>query len=128
MMEQDVWQQNTGAGISLLPPRLVRRLRELSRKYRAEGLSLFIFGSFAQSRQRPTSDLDLGVEWREEPRPEVFLRLYWDVQELPTVRRMDLVDFSQTSSEFSRVAGENRIYLTGEGDDDDEEKSSQGQP
>ena len=94
-----------------LPPRVLQGLRELARKYHREGARLFVFGSFANGKQRPTSDLDLGVEWHGEPRPEVFLRLYWEVQDLPTVRKIDVVDFSQVTSGFKEAVAAEKIYL-----------------
>ncbi len=97
---------------SPLPPRLLQSLQELAQKYKAGGLDLFIFGSFARGDHRPTSDLDLGVEWRGERDPKTFLRLYWEVQALPTIRKIELVDFSQTDPNFRRVAGLNKIYLS----------------
>ena len=100
-----------------LAARLLRDLRELARKYQDEGLDMFVFGSFARGDQRPTSDLDLGVEWRDEHSPETFLRLYWDVQELPTIRRIDLVDFEQIDSDFRRMATSYRIYLSERSDE-----------
>jgi len=103
--------RNNGTLLSL-PARLLRGLQELARKYQDEGLSLFVFGSFARGDQRPTSDLDLGVEWRGKRSPETFLRLYWDVQELPTIRKIDLVDFEQTDPDFRRMATSDKIYLS----------------
>lgn len=96
---------------STLPARLLRELQKLARKYQKEGVSLFVFGSFARGDQRQTSDLDLGVEWHGERNPKAFLRLYWDVQELPTVRKIDLVDFEQTDADFRRVAEADKAYL-----------------
>jgi predicted nucleotidyltransferase len=94
-----------------LPARLWRHLQELARKYRKDGVVLFIFGSFAQGNARPTSDLDLGVEWQGQPNPTVFRRLYQDAQTLPTIRPIDLVDFSQAGSRFRQTAGTHKIYL-----------------
>ena len=96
-----------------LPARLLRDLQELARKYQDAGLELFIFGSFARGDQHPTSDLDIGVAWRGEHNPSDFLRLYWDVQELATIRKIDLVDFEQTDSDFRRIVmAADRIYLS----------------
>ena len=92
-----------------LPARLVRDLRELARKYQDDGLVLFVFGSFARGDPHPTSDLDLGVEWRGERNARAFLRLYWDLQALSTVRKIDLVDFEQIGPDFRRVAASDRI-------------------
>jgi predicted nucleotidyltransferase len=95
-----------------LPPRLLQNLQKLAEKYKADGLDIFIFGSFARGDQRPTSDLDVGVEWRKERNPQTFLRLYWEMQALPTIRKIELVDFSQTDPNFRRIAGANKIYLS----------------
>lgn len=95
-----------------LPARLLRELQGLARKYRKDGLLLFVFGSFARGDQRQTSDLDLGVEWHGQHDPRAFLRLYWDVQELPTIRKIDLVDFERTDTDFKRVATADKIYLS----------------
>ncbi len=95
-----------------LPARLLRDLRALAQKYRSQGVDLFVFGSFARGDQRPTSDLDLGVEWHGKHSPGTFLRLYWEVQELPTIRKIDLVDFEQTGLDFRRAAMAERIYLS----------------
>jgi len=95
-----------------LPSRLLHDLQELARKYRKDGVELFIFGSFAQGNAQPTSDLDLGVEWQGQPDPAIFRQLYQDVQTLPTIRPIDLVDFSQTDSRFKQIAGTHKIYLS----------------
>ena len=96
---------------STLPVRLLRELQKLAQKYHEDGISLFIFGSFARGDQRPTSDLDLGVEWHREYRQEAFLRLYWEVQDLPTIRKIDLVDFEQTEADFRQIATADKVHL-----------------
>jgi len=53
----------------------------------------------------------LGLEWQAERKPEVFLRLYWEMQELPTIRPIELVDFAQTDPDFRRMAMSDKIYL-----------------
>jgi len=95
-----------------LPARLLHDLQQLARKYQKDGVKLFIFGSFAQDKARPTSDLDLGVEWQGQPNPAVFRRLYQDVQSLPTIRPIDVVDFSQTNSRFKQIAGAHKLLLS----------------
>ncbi len=96
---------------NVLPARLWRELQRLAQKYAAFGLELFIFGSFARGDQRPNSDLDLGVEWQGERAPAIFRQLYDEVESLPTIRPIDLVDFTQVGLDFKRVAGTHKIYL-----------------
>ncbi|MDQ3461331.1 MAG: nucleotidyltransferase domain-containing protein [Deinococcota bacterium] len=94
-----------------LPPRLLEALQGLARAYRQQGADLFVFGSFARGDARRTSDLDLGVEWRGEPSKRTFSRLYDDVQALPTIRKIDLVDFSQASPGFRCLAERDKLPL-----------------
>jgi predicted nucleotidyltransferase len=86
-------------------------LIDLACKYRAEGAELFVFGSFARSKAQPTSDLDVGVEWQGEHRADVFRRLYWDIQALPTIRPVDLVDFALVAQTFAQNVSVDKIYL-----------------
>lgn len=98
--------------IPLIPPRLWQNLQHLAEKYQVMGVDLFIFGSYAKGTQRPVSDLDLGVEWQAERDAKVFSNLYWDIQDLPTIRKIDLVDFSQCDAEFKQMTSMDKIYLT----------------
>lgn len=108
----------------VLPSRLLQRLQQLAQTYRQAGVELFVFGSFARGDQRPTSDLDLGGEWASERDPQTFTRLYWDVQQLPTIRKIELVDFTQVGPRFKRVAVTDRIYLSEEKSRPDEESGA----
>lgn len=94
-----------------LPPPLRARLRALAQDYRVRGVDLFVFGSFARGDARPNSDLDLGLEWRTDPCPQLLRALQKEVDDLPTIRKIDLVDFSQSSPRWSSIAGRDRQFL-----------------
>lgn len=102
-----------------LPPRLRARLRKIAASYRDEGVELFLFGSFARSDNRRTSDLDLGVSWHREHSREVFTRLSEEIEELPTIRKVDLVDMSEASLELQRMALADKKSLAPESEDHD---------
>lgn len=94
-----------------LPDRLVKELIHLAEKYRGKGIRLFIFGSFARSSDHKTSDLDLGVIWSNKRIPKTFTELYRDVQELPTIRKIDLVDMEQVEEKFKNEAMKHALFL-----------------
>lgn len=94
-----------------LPDRLVKELITLAKKYQEKGVRLFIFGSFAKSSDHKTSDLDLGVIWINKRIPKTFTELYRDVQELPTIRKIDLVDMNQVDDAFKREALNQALFL-----------------
>jgi uncharacterized protein len=80
-------------------------------KYAQQGVRLFIFGSWARRDQRRTSDLDIGVLWRGSPDRRLFSSLARDVEELPTIRPIDLVDFAEVSERFRKEAMRHIIPL-----------------
>jgi len=80
----------------------VQAVRALGARAAADGLRLFVFGSFARGDARPTSDLDLGVESAREGTDVTgaVRRLRDAVEDLPTVRPIDLVDFRDVTPAF----------------------------
>jgi predicted nucleotidyltransferase len=85
-----------------LPVRVVNSLLQIGERYQKKGIQLFIFGSFADSTNRQTSDLDIGVLWDDGRQARTFTSLYSDIQDLPTVRKIDLVDMEQVSEAFKK--------------------------
>jgi predicted nucleotidyltransferase len=69
---------------------------------------LFIFGSFAYQNETETSDLDIGVMWKCKRIPCLFTELYSDIQSLPTVRKIDLVDMDMVDNEFKEIVMQNK--------------------
>ncbi len=64
----------------------------MAERFRSRGIRLVVFGSFARGEARPWSDLDLGFQWEGASRREVEAELFRAVRELPTIRRIELVD------------------------------------
>lgn len=98
-----------------LPPRLLRELHTAGRSASADGVRLFVFGSFARGDARPNSDLDLGFEMvAESPsRSAALHRLQDQVANLPTIRPIELVDFDRVSPEFRAQASRTIEPLAG---------------
>ncbi|HLR76311.1 MAG TPA: nucleotidyltransferase domain-containing protein [Balneolaceae bacterium] len=95
-----------------LPARLVDKLYRLAEKYAQKGVKLFVFGSFANGTNRSTSDLDIGVLWQSERSAQTFRELYDEVQQLPTIRKIDLVDMDLAGQRFrEKVLGQEILIL-----------------
>lgn len=99
-----------------LPSRLMKALYHLAQKYQKKGIKLFVFGSFAQLKDRKTSDLDLGVAWQKERSPQAFSELYADVLALPTIRKIDLVDTALIDEGFRTHIMGTAVFLAEETD------------
>lgn len=72
-----------------LPSPVREALKSLAQELRPQGLELFLFGSFAEGRAWPTSDLDIAYTGRFSQATEKELR--HRLEELPTIRPVDLV-------------------------------------
>jgi predicted nucleotidyltransferase len=94
-----------------LPARLMKKLYSLARKYDKKGAQVFIFGSFASSTDRKTSDLDLGVTWSKKRSARIFSEIYQDIQKLPTIRKIDLVDMELVDEVFKIKAMKRAVFL-----------------
>jgi hypothetical protein len=98
-----------------LPAVLRRELDALGRHFRGQGLRVFVSGSAARTwpNVASTSDLDLGFEWISPENRSIALQrtLENSIAELPTVRPVDLVDFSTVSPNFRTCAQQFQIEL-----------------
>lgn len=87
-----------------LDPQVWNDLRQVAAEFASRGIRLFLFGSFASGEQRPGSDLDPGFTASERISPEAVDSLRKAIDSLPTIRRIDLVDFRRADPAFARVA------------------------
>jgi predicted nucleotidyltransferase len=97
-----------------LPSRFIDELLRLGEKYQKKGAQLFVFGSFATASNRQTSDLDLGVLWKGKRKNHIFTSLYSEIQALPTIRKIDLVDMEQVDNDFKKKVLESGIIFLNE--------------
>ncbi len=95
----------------VLPGRVLDFLMVTARDFRSKGLELLLFGSFAQGRQRPNSDLDLGIRWHSKPDREVRRQLAGRLGALPSIRPIDLVDLDAADQSLRAEIAENAIPL-----------------
>lgn len=68
------------------------------------GYKIFFFGSRVRGDNFPRSDIDIGIEGTEALSPEVKLNIEEELERLPTLYKIDVVDFSTVSSEFRQEA------------------------
>ncbi len=65
---------------------------------------IFVFGSRAQGRADERSDIDIGIQSQSPIPAGVLGDIRAELDELPVLQKIDLVDFSGVSEEFKRVA------------------------
>ncbi|HVN67741.1 MAG TPA: nucleotidyltransferase domain-containing protein [Candidatus Sulfotelmatobacter sp.] len=68
---------------------------------------VFFFGSRVGGSPGQRSDLDIGLESREKLPAGAVLELKEKLDELPTLLKLDLVDFNEVDGDFRQVALKN---------------------
>ncbi len=69
-----------------------------------KGSKVILFGSRARGNAKQRSDFDVGII-RQKPLPlNTFFDLQEDLQNLPTLYKIDLVDLNRTSKDFQKIA------------------------
>ncbi len=79
---------------------IVGKYLDLS-KYR-----VFFFGSRVTGKAREASDIDVGIEGKEPVSLRVLNGIREEIEELPVLYKIDVVDFAETNEKFKRVAKE----------------------
>lgn len=67
---------------------------------------VFVFGSRVTGRGSDRSDIDVGIEGKEEIPSMLMGKIKDEMEELPTLYKIDAVDFSKLSDKFKEVARE----------------------
>lgn len=72
----------------------------LSFSEQLKGYQVFLFGSRAAHTARPRSDFDVGVYGKKPLSLKVFYDIEDKLEELPTLYKIDWVDFNRASPKF----------------------------
>jgi predicted nucleotidyltransferase len=77
-----------------------------------ENCSIFLFGSFAQNKVYPSSDIDIGFISDEPLKNSLLVKIKEELGQLKTLRDIDLIDFTDIQDrDFLKVSlGEVKIW------------------
>jgi len=81
------------------------------RKYVPKEYTILLFGSWAQSNASPTSDIDIAILGPHCIDSVVMARLRQDIDELPTLRKIDVVDIQAADEKFRERILKDTIVL-----------------
>jgi predicted nucleotidyltransferase len=65
---------------------------------------VFFFGSRISNKGTQRSDIDIGIEGKKEVPAEILAKIKEEVEELPTLYKIDIVDFKSVDKDFYKVA------------------------
>jgi predicted nucleotidyltransferase len=93
------------------PEELIRKVSHIIRKYVSKETQVFLFGSRADGTAWERSDFDFGI-LDDKPISIVELsKIKQEVEMLPTLFKIDIVDFYSVSDEMKRVGLETKRLL-----------------
>lgn len=84
-----------------LPQGVQDALTALAKKWAPRGIVVSIFGSFARGTGRLDSDLDIAIEWAGDRDEYTWQEFLSDIEALPTVRPIDVVDLNTADAAFA---------------------------
>ena len=73
---------------------------------------VFFFGSRVSGKGTDHSDIDIGIEGPFPISPEIKLRIEEEIENLPILYKIEIVDFKRVPSKFREVALRNREFIT----------------
>lgn len=70
------------------------------RRYLGSEYKLILFGSWARGDAREESDIDIGILGPDKVPWETYVRVSNDIEAIPTLRQIDIVDLHAVSERF----------------------------
>jgi predicted nucleotidyltransferase len=85
--------------------KLKKEIKEIIGKYLdLEEYKVFFFGSRVRGDNFERADIDLGIDGPEEISVKIILEIKEDVEKIPTLYKIDVVDFKTVSEKFKKEA------------------------
>ena len=91
--------------------KILAEAAKIIRGHLGEKCKVFLFGSRADGTARERSDYDIGILPENELKNGELGEIKEELENLPTLYKIDVVDFSNVSENFYTVAMQNIINL-----------------
>lgn len=72
---------------------------------------IFFFGSRVKGSASERSDIDIGIEGPNEIPASIELKIKEELEKIPTLYKLELVDFKKVSDKFKKIAKQHIEYV-----------------
>ncbi|MBI5306641.1 nucleotidyltransferase domain-containing protein [Candidatus Wolfebacteria bacterium] len=79
---------------------LIQEIVKIIRKRLSRDYRVLLFGSWAKGNALETSDIDIGILGKEEISWNEMAKIKDEVDDIPTLRKIDIVDLISTEVKF----------------------------
>ncbi len=84
---------------------MIQSVTNVAKKYLSDWhFKIFLFGSRVWGTDTMRSDFDIGIEAEERIPSSVFVVMQWDLDNVPVLQKIDLVDFNDVGEKFRNHA------------------------
>ncbi len=84
-------------------PDLITLVTDTIRPQLSDEYRLVLFGSWAKDSARPQSDIDIGILGNQPVPWSTMAAIRQSVEDLPTLRRIDVVDLQTVDTDFKKA-------------------------
>jgi predicted nucleotidyltransferase len=88
----------------ILEPKLKKEIKKVLGRHLPSGFQAFFFGSRVRGDNFARADIDIGIEGKNPLPIKVKFAILDELEELPTLLKFDLVDFSGAAPDFKKQA------------------------
>lgn len=79
---------------------IIGEVKKIIGNYLPEDYKMLIFGSWAKGNSLETSDIDIGILGKKEVPWHLMAKILQEVEEVPTLRSIDVVDLNSVEEGF----------------------------
>lgn len=90
---------------------IIEEAVKIIRRYLSDDYKIFLFGSWAKGDALETSDIDIGILGEGKTPDDLMFRILREVETIPTLRKIDVVDFNLVEENFKNSALEHAKSL-----------------
>ena len=83
---------------------LLGSVKKIIHRHLGTDVQIVLFGSRASGTSVDSSDYDIGLRAKEPIEPLTMARIASEIEELPILRKVDIVDLSKVTSRFYATA------------------------
>lgn len=83
---------------------LLDSIKKIIHQHLGNDIEIVLFGSRASGNSVDSSDYDIGLRAKGPIEPLTMARIYDEIEALPTLRKVDIVDLSKVTKRFYTTA------------------------
>ena len=90
---------------------IIEEVKQVLKKYLPEGCRIYLFGSWAKGNAEERSDVDIAILGGQEIDWMTFLKIKEEVENIPTLRKIDIVDLRAVGEQLRKEVIKHGIEL-----------------